>query len=176
MRPRLPRLASALALALAAACASPGATGAEPTADADDVRSTASPPFRVAPERRLVLLAPREIAGRLGAVQLEVRLRNDGPQPVTVATDPWLADLAVTGARGPIRCAPAAPRMDPQPSASIEPGASLPLRVDLSSRCYFTAAGDYDVEVSFEVPGAPPARARVRVAIAPRTWVNPGPR
>jgi hypothetical protein len=166
----------ALALAVVLACATRGPT-AEPAEEPQtgDIRTSASPPLRVA-ERRLVLLAPERIEGRLRAVQLEVRLRNDGPAPVTVAADPWLAELSASGAEGPVRCAPASPRMIPPPVVSLEPGASLPLRVDLAARCGFTVPGDYEVEVSVAAGEDPPARARVRVSIAARTWTNPGPR
>jgi hypothetical protein len=180
MLSRPSRLACTLAVALSTACAArdvPDEHGAARGADSDDVRTSRSPPLRPGPPQPFTLAAPERIEGRLGAAQLEVRLRNDGKEPLTVATDPWLAALEVTGPRGPIRCSPPWPRISPQPSASIPPGASLPLRIDLSQRCYFTDPGDYEVEVSFDtVPEAPPARARIRLTLAARTWVNPGPR
>jgi hypothetical protein len=163
MRTLLPALATAAAL-LGAGCA----TG-------DDVGRSASPPLLLE-TRHLALDAPARIEGRLGAVQLEIRLRNDGSTPVSVVADPWLTRLQVTGDRGEIRCAPPAARMEPRPVVELAAGASLPLRVDVASRCYFTTAGDYDLQVSFDDGSASTLPAGVRLSLGARSWVNPGPR
>ena len=168
MWPRAP-----FALLLVIGCASRAPTA--PVED-QDVRRTRSPPLELAVEHRVALDAPARVEGRIGAVQLEVRLRNRGPGPVSVVADPWLGELSVASERGPVRCAPASPRMEPPPVVELAPGASVPLRIDVSARCDLADPGEYDLEVSFGRPGSEAMTARVRLAVAPRTWVNPGPR
>ena len=159
MRPR--RLLPA-ALALAACAARP-----------PSVAEAHAPPLLEA--SALSLWAPARAEGRVGAVQLEVRLRNAGGAPVRLVADPGLAELAVRGPGGPVRCAAPAPVADLPPAVSLAPGAELPLRIDLSGRCRLEAAGEYEVEVAFPAADAPTPRAVTRVAVAERTWVNPGP-
>jgi hypothetical protein len=168
MCPRAP-----LAVLLVLACASRAPT---PSVEHGDVRRTSSPPLELAVEHRIALEAPARVDGRIGAVQVEVRLRNEGRGPVSVVADPWLGELSVSSDRGAVRCAPSSARMQPPPLVELAPGASVPLRIDVAARCDLAQPGEYDLDVSFGLPGAKVSTARVRLAIAPRTWVNPGPR
>jgi hypothetical protein len=170
MRTALPAVAAALALAVVPACAGDARAG-------ERVRTAKSPPLLATdPGPRATLLADPRVAGRVGAVQVEVRLRNDGSSPLAVVPDPWLAEVALSGAAGDVRCTPGEPRVRGARAVALEPGASLPLRVDLSARCELQAPGAYELEVSFPAVDAPTPRASVRLDVAPRTWVNPGPR
>jgi hypothetical protein len=169
MRPAAAAAVAALAL-LAPACATDARAG-------DEVRSARAPPLLLEQGGpRAALVAPARLDGRMGAVQVPVRLRNDGPGPLAVIPDPWLAELAVRGEGGDVPCAPGTARVPEARSISLEPGASLPLRIDLSARCALPTPGGYDVEVSFPAIDAPTPRTTLRVEVAPRTWVNPGPR
>jgi len=131
--------------------------------------------FMVPPKVYAAFLAA-ESHGRSGAVQLDVRLRNDGARPVSVVDDPWLAEVVARGASGEIRCTPSGPRIAGARARELAPGASLPLRIDLSARCEVGEPGTYEVEIAFPAVDAPAPRASTRVEVAPRTWVNPGPR
>src|SRR5690242_17556879 len=98
---------------------------------------------------RVVLEVPAHAAARLGAVRLDVALRNASGEPVRAA--PSRLAVAVrdrTGAALPCSAPPGPPAAE----VELAPGARVAVAIDLGARCRIGGAGAYAVDVRYDGP------------------------
>jgi hypothetical protein len=118
----------------------------------------------------LTVHAPARASARLGAVRLDLALRNTSSRTVQADADPARLRVAVReGSGGEVACDPPVTRGGPL--SEIAPGASVAVVLDLGARCRIVP-GEYAVDVAYDGPGGPAAPASLVLRVT--RWVNPG--
>ena len=124
----------------------------------------------VAGPPRVLLDVPARASARVGAVRLDVALRNASREPLRADGDPERLRVSVRDSSGAaLPCSP--PGAGPGAPTALAPGARLALALDLGARCRIEAPGAYAVEVRYEGPGGPAAGSSV---LRVTRWSNPG--